>query len=86
MKAVWKFTLHPYARNMMPVGAKPLSVHAQGSDICMWALVDTEAELEDRQFVIVGTGHEVHDHAGEFVGTALLADGRLVLHVFESKP
>jgi hypothetical protein len=85
MKAVWKFVIHPYAMNMMPVGAKPLSVHAQGDDLFLWALVDTEAELEDREFVIVGTGHELPDHAGEFLGTALLADGRLVLHVFEAK-
>jgi hypothetical protein len=85
MKAFWKFVLHPYARNMLPVGAKLLSVHAQGDDLCLWALVDTEAPLEDREFVIVGTGHEVHDHAGAFIGTALLANGRLVLHVFEAK-
>lgn len=85
MKAVYKYNLHPYARNMMPVGAKPLSVHAQGNDLCLWALVDTEAELENREFVIVGTGHEVHDHAGEFIGSALLAGGTLVLHVFEVK-
>jgi hypothetical protein len=85
MKAVWKFALHPYKINMMPVGAKPLSVHAQGDDLCMWALVDTEAPLEKRGFVIVGTGHEVHDHTGEFIGTALLANGSLVLHIFEEK-
>lgn len=85
MKSVWKFKLHPYARNMLPVGAKPLSVHAQGSDLCLWALVDTDAPLEDREFVIVGTGHELYDHAGAFIGSALLAGGEFVLHVFEAK-
>lgn len=85
MKSVWKFVLHPHARNMLPIGAKLLSVHAQGSDLCLWALVDTEADLENREFVIVGTGHEVPEHAGEFVGTALLVGGQLVLHVFEAK-
>lgn len=85
MKAVWKFTLHPYAKTHMPIGAKLLSVHAQGNDICLWAEVDTDAKVEAREFVIIGTGHEIREHAGEYVGTAHLAAGQLVLHVFEAK-
>jgi hypothetical protein len=69
----------------MPIGAIPLSVHGQGDDICLWALVQTEAKREERSFVIVGTGHEVPKEAGKFIGTALLCDDRLVLHVFERK-
>jgi hypothetical protein len=85
MKTIWKYALHPYTSHMMPVGAKLLSVHAQGSEICLWALVDTEAALEERKFVVVGTGHKVPENAGQFIGTALLCLGVLVLHVFEEK-
>ncbi len=83
MKAVWKFELHPFSSLSMPVGAKPLSVHAQNGNICLWAEVDTDAEKESRKFVIVGTGHPVPVEAGVFIGSALLNDGALVFHVFE---
>jgi hypothetical protein len=85
MKSVWKFHLHPAYPTYMPIGAKPLSVHAQNDDLYLWALVDTDSPVEGRKFVIVGTGHEVNEHAGDFIGTAHLSGGSLVLHVFEAK-
>jgi hypothetical protein len=83
MRAVWKFVLHPNANVMMPIGTKPLSVHAQGDDICLWAEVETEANHEARRFIVVGTGHQVPQDAGAFLGSAFLDDGRYVFHVFE---
>jgi len=85
MQAVWKFELHPYAPVTMPVGAKPLHVGVQADAICLWALVDPNAMLEKRNFVIVGTGHDLPEHAGKHLGTALLSGGSLVFHVFDIK-
>lgn len=77
---------------MMPKGAKPLTVAVQGiqGQVCLWALVDSEAELEARDFVTYGTGHPVRDvvkrNVGEiqtYIGTYQLASGSLVFHVFE---
>jgi hypothetical protein len=83
MRSIWKFKLRPYADVMMPIGAKPLSVHGQSDEICLWAEVNTEANHEARRFVIVGTGHQIPQDAGAFIGSALLDDGRYVFHVFE---
>lgn len=85
MKSVWKFELHPYTSVRMPVGATPLYVGAQGDAICLWAKVETEGPWEVRSFVIVGTGHELPEHTGKYLGTAMLSNGALVFHVFDTK-
>jgi hypothetical protein len=82
MKKIWKFRLHPTQPVMVPIGATILSVGNQSDDIYMWALVDPDAVQEPVRPVIVGTGHEVPADAGPFIGTVILHDGALVLHVF----
>jgi hypothetical protein len=46
----------------MPKGAQLLKFAMQGTDLYVWALVDTEAEMEERKFKIFGTGHPVPDN------------------------
>ena len=70
---------------MMPRGAKVLSVAEQRDVACVWALVDPTQPLEPRTFVTCGTGHMVPANLGEFLGTVLLREGLLVLHIFESR-
>ena len=82
---VFKYVLKPTDEQvvMMPKEARVLSCHVQDRDICVWALVDPDARKESRTFFIHGTGHEVaYPHSGTFVGTVLLNQGLLVLHVF----
>lgn len=83
MKTIWKFVLEPSIELEMPKGAQILSVHAQGENINLWALVDPKAEIEKRKFVAFGTGHNVPDQPMEFIGTAHPYNGQLVFHVFE---
>lgn len=83
MKTVWKYTLTPEATLEMPVGAKILSVQAQQDEVVMWALVDTEAKLEKRGFLVYGTGNQIPYHNVQYLGTAQLSEGSLVFHVFE---
>ncbi len=83
MKTIWKFILQPKIRIEVPCGAKILSVACQCDQICMWALVDPEAEKELRLFAVYGTGHKVPDNPGTFIGTVLMHGGSLVFHVFE---
>jgi len=92
MQTIWKYPLETtdVQTVMMPKGAKPLTVAVQGSQVCLWALVDSEADPEARDFVIYGTGHPVRDvvkrDVGEvqtYVGTYQLDNGSLVFHVFE---
>lgn len=90
--AVWKF---PATRDDdvedqfsidMPRGAEILAVQMQHGKPCIWALCDTEAKKEPRNFVWVGTGHEypARFYQGlSYVGTIQQAGGNLVFHLFE---
>lgn len=87
MKTIHKYPLDPRRPIVeMPIGAKVLSVQIQRGDVCLWALVDTSAEIERRAFIVLGTGHEVPDNDGEFVATFQMEDLGLVFHVFETAP
>jgi hypothetical protein len=71
----------------LPAGAEVLSVgpprDGEDKPLDLWALVDPEAPLEARTFRIYGTGHDVPDFYGLFVGTVQLYGGSLIFHVFE---
>ncbi len=71
----------------MPVGAKVLTVGAQGNAVYVWAKVDTDQlDKEPRIFRIYDTGHTLPDSLDlEYLGTAMLPHLSLVLHVFEDK-
>lgn len=77
---------HP-AKVEMPKGAQVISVAPtrtgpEGLDI--WAIVDPENDLETRQFWIVGTGHDMPETYGRFLGTIQVYGGQLIFHVFEA--
>jgi hypothetical protein len=69
----------------MPKGAEPLCIQMQFGTPCVWAIVDTEQEQEIRGFYIVGTGHEIPERAGRYVGTFQLGGGQYVFHLFEEE-
>lgn len=84
MKAIWKFPLSPgYTSWNMPEGAQVLTVDEQAGYAQMWALVDPEAPLKPRLFCSYGTGHQLSEPVGEYVGTFQLPAEGLVFHVFE---
>jgi len=90
MKTIWKYELKVTDEQVIsvPVGAQALAVQVQGvglcGALCIWALVDSEAELRHRTVYIHGTGHEVSlgAQSGRHIGTVQLAGGALVFHVF----
>jgi hypothetical protein len=90
MTVIWKFRLPPYDdRGMvtywpvveMPQGARVLTLQMQDDEPTLWAVVEPEAPPELRQFVIVGTGHEVPAGTGGYVGSWQWPS--LVFHLFE---
>ncbi len=95
MKTVWKFpipTQDGIIDILMPKNAEILHVADQYGQICLWALVDSDAEKVIRKFRIYGTGHPlvVNAHTGyntydTYVGTAMQLDGKLLWHIFEVK-
>lgn len=93
MKKVFKFVLPHQARPVvkMQKGAQILSVQIQMEQICIWALVDPSAEMEDRSFSVIGTGHEIFDphETGwdlKYLDSVQLQGGAFVFHVFELIP
>ena len=83
MKTIWKFTLSPKCEIEMPKYAKILSVETQHNEAQMWVLVNPKEEPETRCFRCYGTGHEMPDYPGEYVGTFQINHGALVFHAFE---
>jgi len=84
MKTIYKYTVTkvPFQNKIeMPKGASILSVNMQGENYCMWALVDTKSETEEREFDIVGTGWEL-DKNYSYIGTCFANDG-FVWHILE---
>jgi len=83
MKTIWKYALDFQTIVDIPKGAKVLTVQEQRGDPQLWAIVDPDAETEKRTFIIYGTGHNMPDDPGEYVGTFQQLGGNLVFHVFE---
>lgn len=96
MNQIWKYTLAGDKMDKMvsragemaafkvsmPKNSMVLSAHTQNGEPTVWALVNTEAEMEDVTFHVFGTGHLCDVAGKEFIGTCLLPDG-IVVHVFQ---
>ena len=76
MRTIYKYPI-PFgdeATVMMPKGALLLTFAIQGiyvtglPNICVWALVDTEAEMEAKKFKIFGTGYPLPDDCVKYGG------------------
>jgi len=68
---------------MIPRGAEFLTVGEQRGDVCLWAKVDTEKDVEEMTFRIAGTGHALANGKFSYIGTVMMCEGTLVFHVFE---
>ena len=86
---IWKtpLSLVTVQEVLVPIGSKFLSAHEQHGELVVWYLCDTEAEMETRELIIIGTGIDGPDdiHQYSYIGTGILQNGRTVLHVFEKK-
>lgn len=86
MKTIWKYELESlgFQTISMPTGAEILHVANQNDVVCLWCEVDRYAEPGPRDFIIFGTGHPIEDREKLlFIGSVLLYDGTLVLHIYE---
>jgi len=87
MISIWKFILDRPSNFFgeftvkMPTGSKPLSAGLQGDTLCIWAEVNTDAEMIDKQFIIIGTGKELTGEEGSFIDT--IFQGPFVWHVYQ---
>ena len=82
----YKLTKEPYIKLMMPIEAEILCVQIDQKDNtpCIWAVVDTEDEVEERFFEIIGTGNSIYRDMGierKYIGT--FQEVPFVWHLFE---
>lgn len=83
---IWKFPLAPMANEVrvpMPKGAVILTAAAINDDPFVWAIVDPDAPIIERELSIRGTGHDLGT-VGGYIGTFVLYGGSLVFHVFDA--
>lgn len=86
MKTIYKYGLDitDKQRIELPVGAELLSVQNQRGEINLWALVDSEAELEENLIECFGTGHPINiDAPRQHLGTIQIQDGLQIYHFFK---
>ena len=84
-KQIWKYEINiGKTKRDIPSNATILSVGLQGNNICVWALVDTEARTSERTFYVYGTGWDIEESVEYLscIGTVQDNNG-LVWHVFE---
>ncbi len=85
---IWKFPLRTLGQQTvkMPMGAEILTCQMQGSQPCLWALVDPEEQIENRTIFVFGTGHKVDDkYRISYVATIQIDGGSLIFHVFQER-
>lgn len=90
MKTIWKYELDfaELTTITMPKNAEILTVQRdeKTSKPCIWVMVDTDNETEERVFQLFGTGYEVKHYFGctvKYIGTYQYQKGEFVGHVFE---
>lgn len=85
MRQVFKYAIQPtFCEYVVAEGTKPISVGVQQGDVVAWAEVPVTWYSQQRlMFKTVGTGFaEVPDEGWDFLGTVMLYDATLVLHIY----
>ena len=82
-QTIWKYEMavEDWVRIVIPDGARFLKIGEQDRKLCLWVLVDLEKSPRAYYFRIFGTGQDIPECIGEYIGTAQI--GSYVWHVFE---
>ena len=90
METIWKYELafESITRLKVPQNAEILTVQQdqKTNKPCIWVMVNTENEKEERIFELFGTGQEIKFDMGvdrKYIGTYQYQKGEFVGHVFE---
>lgn len=90
MKTIWKFEI-PFEYKFkleMHKNAEILCIQQDQKTMnpCIWAMVDTENETEERFFELFVTGHDIHCDMGidrKYLGSYQYKKGEFIGHIFE---
>ena len=82
---VRKYILHAGAKSqwiVIPQGAEPLHLAAQGNAICLWMQVNPNEEKIKKEIFCVDTGGETIPPGAAHLGTAIMPSTDSVWHFF----
>lgn len=88
-QTIWKFEIPRFKQFYlkMQIGAEFLTVQLQYGIPVIWALVDPEAEMESVEFIVYGTGMDIHQPGdnlqNKYIGTWQANGGSAVHHLFK---
>lgn len=88
MKRIFKYAVPTtdHFELELPIGADILTFQSQNGSFYIWAIVDDGGLNEKRYFRLTGTGHDLTEDTPKikkYMGTAQIAGGGLVFHLFE---
>jgi len=90
MNTIWKYPI-PIQNSFeleLPERSAVLCVQVQHDQPCIWALVNSEASLVKRKFLLLGTGQNagaVEINTQSYIGTFQLREGNLMFHLFDCR-
>lgn len=84
-QVIWKFILKIQEEQeiYLPENSMFLTTREQYDNVCIWYKVCPDNILMKKLILIYGTGKSFDNINGKYLGSALLLNGDLVLHVFE---
>lgn len=88
MKTIYKYPIEITDSQVikLPKEYRVLTVQIQNNNPFLWALVDTDNDLEDAEILIIGTGHGIQNiETMEYISTIQVNNGKLIFHVFRRK-
>jgi hypothetical protein len=87
VKCIYKYKIIEFGNFslFMPAGAEILCVQMQGTNPCIWAIVEPEATLVQRSFCVRGTGNNFDGTEVRYIGTFQAEEGIFIWHLFERK-
>ncbi|MBA7688460.1 hypothetical protein ES703_96941 [subsurface metagenome] len=88
MKRIFKYGIPPtnHFELVLPLNAEILTFQSQKEGFYIWAIIEEGLNVEKRYFRLAGTGHDLTEDfpkIKKYIGTAQIADGGLVFHLFE---
>ena len=84
MKTIHKYQMKKFMDPiMMPEGAEILSIQIQRLTICIWAMVNDEAPIKQRDIYMFGTYQILPKDMSEYKYITTLQVGELIWHFFE---
>ena len=85
MQRIFKYPIEVLDRQtiMLPTGAVIRASQWQGTQLCLWAEVNDKATPVPRDIAIYGTGHEMPDYPGNYIGTFQMNQGQFVFHAYD---